>query len=738
MSQFCIFLSFCFSFFHCLNMSSRALRQLQKKELEIEEPNISEEESDEYEPPSKAQNLFDLLNEGDDEEEEEEEIKKEEKDVIVEEEEEEEEEELKTPPPSKVNNKNKSTKKKNKKKQQQKKRNIEDMSMKELDNVLNEIQQKDKQKTASKPDTNNNNNKDNSIDSSNPEFNLSSNSRQLLNVNYRYLDAESEMKRMFGSRIVNREARPSGKLLKKTKLATPKSDWPMYKKQGLSMEVLNTINNTSFYSFKHQGSYQDEQAMYLTAVAHHDVNAIIYLHRKHPYQIDVLLQLSDIASQQNDRTASGDFIDRALYACERAFHPHFTFGTGSSRLPYKKSENRSFFVTIVRNIQFLRSRGCWRTAFEFNKLLFSLSPFDDPTGAILSLDYFALFAKEYQYVLDFVKNWKTDNQIYPTDVSFLPNFAFSAAYAKFKQHQLQQSDNNKKNDNGDDTNDQDKDGSIILKKSISLFPGMIPRLLQALDVTDSVVDLHLDYFTKTKIDDYLSLLFALYVDRAYELWKEPEVLEWLKKNIHEVLTDTTYHGKAFSKLPCQQKKKSIPLNVSRHILFLNRRELMSLLPSNLSLDSFHASDPLPPEDSETGYDVQERMHATRHGPWPRPEGGVLNLIQDLIGRADTHPELRQRLNRMFGDVTPGDGIPGAFPVNEGDTVYDDLLYDDDYDDEFDDDDDDEFDMEQYASNMAARQPVPNSQTTTTLNNENRDSAIQQDQQNQDATERSNQ
>lgn len=176
-------------------------------------------------------------------------------------------------------------------------------------------------------------------------------------------------------------------------------------------------------------------------------------------------------------------------------------------------------------------------------------------------------------------------------------------------------------------------------------------------------------------------------------------------NVHEVLTNAAYHGKAFSKLPCQQKKQNIPLNVSRHIIFLNKRELMSLLPSSLSLDTFHASDPLPPEDSETGYDIEERMYSTRQGPWSRPEGGVLNLIQNLIARPDTHPELRQRLNRMFGDLTPSDGIPGAFPLTDDDALFDNEFY---YDEG---DNNDEFDMDQYVSETVPNESVPNTQTT---------------------------
>lgn len=195
--------------------------------------------------------------------------------------------------------------------------------------------------------------------------------REFLSINYRHLDAEAEMKRMFGSRVVNKESRTAGRVLKRSKMTTPKVDWPPYKKQGLSMELLKTTSNQiSYFAFHHDEEYQDAQLEFLNGVAMHDPNALMALLARHPYHIDCLLQVSEMAKQSGDWSVAGDFVERALYACERAFHPHFTFSSGTARLSYQRSENRSFFLAIFRHVQFLARRGCWRTAFEFNKLLF--------------------------------------------------------------------------------------------------------------------------------------------------------------------------------------------------------------------------------------------------------------------------------------------------------------------------------------------------------------------------------
>ncbi|CAO3593621.1 unnamed protein product [Absidia cylindrospora] len=506
--------------------------------------------------------------------------------------------------------------------------------------------------------------------SNDPEASMTHASRQLLCVNYRYLDSDAEMKRMFGSRVVNREARPSGRLLKKTRLATPKVDWPSYQKQGLTME---SLDESTCFAFKHQDIYQDIQLDYLNVITQHDPNGLVMLTHQHPYHVDSLLQLSEIAKQQGDWTVAGDCIDRALYASERGFHPHFNLGSGNARLPYQRSENRSFFIAMVRHIQFLTRRGCWRTAFEFNKLLFSLSPFADPTGALLSMDYYALSAREYRYVLSFGQTWQPDGEMYPKDLLNLPNFAFSTAYAKFKCHQHQTTTLDTA-EHADMEEDNDADGSNMLRNAMAKFPGLVPQLLEALGESDATINQHLSFFASTSTDNHLSLLLALYIHRTHELWKEPEVLSWFKSNARQVLKDPAYHNKAVTKLPCQgDDDDTLPLNLCRHVLLLDQRELLSMLPRSVTNTTYYANDPLPPPDSTTGYDIDERMRTRRnHRRSETQQGGILAMLQGLLGGRQLDATQRQQIRQAMDQFTAmtgnngGDQIPGAFPGQEDD------------------------------------------------------------------------
>lgn len=619
-------------------MSSRALRRLQKNQVpDLVEKVESEEEEEEEEEfvQKKPFNPFDLLNGDDDEEEEEEE------------EEEEQEEEEVAPEPVKVvkpaaqqssSKKNKKNKKNNKKNGKKADKAIEDLSMKELDKVLKTMGQKPSKNNKESKNTN------------------SEERRQLLSVNYRFLDAEAEMKRLFGSHVVNSENRTSqGRTLKKSKFSTPKSDWAPYKRDGLSMEVLETKDGITYYAFRHSEQYQDTQLEFLSAIATHNPEALLFLVRRHPYHVDSLLQLSEIAKHSGDWTAAGDFIERALYACERALHPQFSLSTGTARLSYNRSENRSFFLAVFRHIQFLTRRGCWKTAFEFNKLLFSLDPVNDPLGALLSLDFHALSAKDYEYVVKMHSGWKTDGHLYPVDLANMPNFAYSTAYAQFKIAEKSKSNQ--------------QESGLLLQEAIKKYPLVYCRLLEKLGEPEVPQTVPLTQYIP---NEYMDIMQLSYIERTSEMWKEPEVLEWLKINGDLILDKVVANPSTIQvKLSCQEKDQ-VPLSVSRYIVLIDIQKLMSYLPSSVTSQSYQMYDPLPPADSVTQYDINDRMRqgsGLTRGGIPTDAGGLLNMLQNLLGRGGGAqlPQMTQdQIRQIMAELEQvrrqsADQVPGAFP-----------------------------------------------------------------------------
>ncbi|KAI8883452.1 DUF654-domain-containing protein [Backusella circina FSU 941] len=629
-------------------MSSRALRRLQKNKLDEVSVDSEEEEEEVVESkPVKQINPFDLLNEGDDDDDEEEEEEEEEdvekverkEEAKIEEEEEEEEEEEK--PVANTSKKNKKKNKKNKKKgsnDNASKKDTEDMSMKELDKVLKEMNQKSGKKS-------NNNNKNGNSESQ----------KQLLSINYRNLDAEAEMKRLFGSHVVNSENRATqGRILKKSKFSTPKSDWAPYKRNGLSMEVVETKDGVTHYAFKHSEQYMKAELDFVMVVGTHSPEQLVLVHRKHPYHINTLLQLSEVAKHSGDWTSAGDFIEKALYACERAFHPNFSLSSGTARLSFKRAENRSFFIAIFRHIQFLIRRGCWKTALEFNKVLFSLDPESDPLGGLLSLDYHALTARDFDYIVKMNSEWRTDGNVYPTHLSNLPSFAYSTAFAQFKI-----SDKKKESlDKADQT----------LQEAIKKFPLVYCRILEKLGEAEVKQATQL---IQMMPNPYMDFVQQQYVERTHELWKEPEVLEWFKKNGNLIMDYPVEHPEVIQQQLLCKMKNTIPQSVCRYIILLDIQRLLSYLPSEVTSRGYQVYDPLPPVDSEAGYDLNAIQQPQQRGSLANNLNDIVGMLQNLLNVGDgaLDGEAQAQIRHLMGELeqarnTSAGQIPGAFPGAE--------------------------------------------------------------------------
>jgi len=130
----------------------------------------------------------------------------------------------------------------------------------------------------------------------------------------------------------------------------------------------------------------------------------------------------------SDLSQASEYIDRALFAFERAFAPGFNIAQGNVRLDFDRVENRGFYLALIRNLQcvsnlllsysfrsnenlslliafflfrllcrFLGRRGCWVTSFTFAKLLLAMDPHTDvrllsDLSLTLSLALYPLFS----------------------------------------------------------------------------------------------------------------------------------------------------------------------------------------------------------------------------------------------------------------------------------------------------------------------------------------------------------
>lgn len=255
--------------------------------------------------------------------------------------------------------------------------------------------------------------------------------------------------------------------MKTTWLVTAKENWPAVSKTGIYMGLDQLRNDShkqkgvNWFMFEHSQSYRQLQQSFLAAVESMDSDNIIKIINQNPYHVDSLIQLSELCKISEDYATASELVEHAILALESAFHSMFSLTTGCCRLDYRRQENRAVFIVLFKHAQYLESRACARTALEVAKLIMNFDPEIDPLAMKLSIDYYALRAKQYEWLVQLYEEWE------PTkNLSQLPNMAYSYALALFQLH---------------------KNGDTILadeaiRYAVMMFPGVVRPLLDSLSV----------------------------------------------------------------------------------------------------------------------------------------------------------------------------------------------------------------------------------------------------------------
>ncbi|XP_050395527.1 transcription factor 25 [Patella vulgata] len=414
--------------------------------------------------------------------------------------------------------------------------------------------------------------------------------KALLSVEHKNLNPDNEMRRIFGSRVIQAEQRRNRNRQRihqrTTRLAQPKDTWAPYSKTGLSMSLLENRRGYQYFDFDHNSAYQEVQFLFLDAVESLNPQDIVNLLHLHPYHIGGLIQLSEIFRMSEDMAAAAELIEKALYAFECAFHPLFSLTSGNCRLDYRKPENRGFFLCLYKHLLNVGQKGCYRTALELSKLLLSLDADDDPLCVLLCIDFYALRCEQYDFLIRLYQEWEAHRNL-----SQLPNFGFSISLAKFHLA---------------NTDEDLEKADELLQKSLMMYPGVLMPMLEKCGITpDLSVTGHtfFQHSAQTSQTESLKQLITLYVQRTFSCWKEPEVISWLERNVKHVLE------KVDSKQPCIEQYKQqrlrryqgTPRNILRHIILSEIKDVTANLPPELANTPVLSYDPLPPVDSFETY-----------------------------------------------------------------------------------------------------------------------------------------
>lgn len=124
---------------------------------------------------------------------------------------------------------------------------------------------------------------------------------ELLSVDSKLLNPEFELKKMFGSKVINQELTggrfPNNKYRKNKLYRRGKL---VFRKErpipvtGITMKLIDTDEESGqkIFKFNHSSTYRDIQKQFLVAVDSYNPDFIVNLLRNYPYHIDAHIQVS--------------------------------------------------------------------------------------------------------------------------------------------------------------------------------------------------------------------------------------------------------------------------------------------------------------------------------------------------------------------------------------------------------------------------------------------------------------
>lgn len=502
----------------------KVLKEQEEQQLKSSVSEVSEEESDSSpDPGTTSRNLFDLL---EDQETELDVDVAEQEDVLV--------KGSSRPIPS-ANHKSKKKKKKNKDNPP----SIQNKDEKPLDLILESLS------IGLNPPTGSVNPKSTARFKGQANF-VKHSPSSVLAVDPKFLKAENELRRIFGSKVVSSfENNHSGSSRqihggrrgshnhRKTFLVSPSSFWPRWD-SSLSMEILEKKDDIQFFRYVHSPSYSQAHRAFEAAKNINDLNGIANILVYYPYHIESLLTIAEVLKFSGEHQSSADAIGKCLFALECAWHSSFSPLHGCCQLKYSHDTNKPIFRALFSHMQNMDRRGCHRSALEVCKLLLSLDS-DDPMGAIFCIDYFSLRAEEYSWLERFADEYKSDNSLW-----LFPNFSYSLAVCRFC---LETGASSK----DASTQSEKATSTDLMKQALMLHPLILKKLVAKAPLKDPIWSklLSHSFFGSAKAGSpSLDHLTNIYVERNYLLWRLPHLQKLLKDAAQLVIESLNLNSEA--------------------------------------------------------------------------------------------------------------------------------------------------------------------------------------------------
>ncbi|KAL4474855.1 hypothetical protein ABPG74_001551 [Tetrahymena malaccensis] len=336
------------------------------------------------------------------------------------------------------------------------------------------------------------------------------------------------------------------------------------------------------YAFKPTPKYESLQQVYLSVQNQMDPQAVFDFVTQNPYHADGLYNLFEFYRLQGKFKEANAMLEQILYIYEDCFGFEFSqiFDDKKNRFCLSVENNKygaTFFAALLKFVDLLGKKGCYRAALEYNKVLLKMNPESDPAGALLCLDYNSLSCKAYDYLIYFVKNFAYELYQNPKySIQYMPNFIYSSALAKFSKVMLPPLSKNKQEveppaigtmidfkeedfDKAVDFNRNHIDDShnVQILTAILLYPKLIKNMclinefhkaplghsllkdwqkkslkdiLEHKLFSDETAQPYYSFLGLQNNQDIegLNKLFEIYVERSKIVWKDNKIMLWIK------------------------------------------------------------------------------------------------------------------------------------------------------------------------------------------------------------------
>lgn len=386
---------------------------------------------------------------------------------------------------------------------------------------------------------------------------------------------------------------------RKLKLTKIKDDWLPIAKKPLSLDemskdqllnlftskfkndwkdiLIDDINNEFKYGIRYynlsQGPSFSSQAItefFMSVVVQPDHESLISLLQKFPYNIETILQVSNILQRQGSTSNVLGLIERALFVFDWSLSNTFEIGNGKSRLPYEFFFNRQVYLAVFRYISILTQKSLFFTSLTYCKLLLSFDPRDDPFGVRYFIDYYSFLSDDFQYLIDFVNS----NLCQCYEEWLTAPLLYTVSYCYFKL-----------------------DKTIQAKESLKLAYEKHPFVGHA--ILENIG--HFDHpWLLTDVNDTVKLISSMYTNRLGSMLGDDNELKSFIINELSKIIETI--GKPNLSAYYNNNLEEIPVNLVRHVILSGESAVMAKIPESFwSNNEVYEFDVLPPKIGTTIY-----------------------------------------------------------------------------------------------------------------------------------------